>query len=253
MLTITPPQSSETATLISQGTQTSWKKRLPKLTAVGCLSTLLILPMSGCVLSSVIETTDETVTEEASTDTGETSTDTTNTDTGTTGTTEVNSTENTVAEEVTAYDPSDVAVLTETNIDGWNIALLDDATTATLDGETIFSITFKITNNSGEAGSVSAGYSSVRAGSIYDIEVFQNGIQCDARSFLASLYSSWDLYDRLLLEDESNNLTIQDGVTLYIPVFYTLNDDTGEVSFEIIDSDYTGDTTLLSITYTPGA
>ena len=201
--------------------------------------------MSGCVFSSVIETADETVTEE-------TSADTTNTDTGTTGTTEVNS----VAEEVTTYDPSDVAVLAETNIDGWNIALLDDAKTATLDGETIFSITFKITNNSGGANSVYVGYTDLIAGSLlYGIYVFQNGIQCDpSTSASIASDSNWELYDRVLLEDESNNLTIQDGVTLYIPVFYTLNDDTGEVSFDVEEFNLGGDDTpLLSITYTPEA
>lgn len=249
MSTITPP-SSETVTLSSQSTQTSWKKRLPKLAAAGCLATLLIFPMSGCGSSSVTETTDETVIEETVVE--ETSTDTTNTNTDTTGTTEVNSTENTVTEEVTAYDPSGVAVLTEIDVDGWNIALLDDATTATLDGETVFSITLKITNNSGDADNVYVSGTGVRAGSRYYIEVFQNGIQCDS-AYVSILDSDWELYDRVLLENENNSLTIQDGVTLYIPVFYTLNDATGEVSFEIVDSDYTGDTTLLSIAYTPEA
>lgn len=249
-----PPPSAKTVALFPQNRSAVRRQRIPRLAAACGIATLLIIPLSGCGSSSVTETTNETASEVTATNTN------TNTNTTENGSSYVRDfLGETSTEEVTAYDPSNVEVLTEFDYEGWNIALLDDATTASYttllgEDETIFSITLKITNNSGESDTVmAANGSSIIAGNIFAVSVFQGGIQCDATG-LGSSDTSFDLYDRVLLQDENEGLTIQDGVTLYIPVFYVLNNETSEISLTIDSSIFSIDAeTLLSITYTPGA
>lgn len=162
--------------------------------------------------------------------------------------------------EVEMYDPSTDEVLTEADYDGWNIAILKGGTKGTdSSGNPVLCVILRATNNTGGVASFSyVGSSSVylsNNGSLssqLSFEAFQNGLSL---SFSVADCSTSDstLYDRYLLYEKYNDVDVQDGVTVYIPLFISLDDKDSEISLTISASRFgsfsSGSSTILNATY----
>lgn len=221
------------------------KTRLSIVICVGFAAAVLAMMMSGCSSGTDLIIADN--------DTEETTTATTNVaDEDITNSGDDTSTTNTNTDD-TAYEPSDTAVLGETTYDGWNIVILDDGVVSTLDGETIFSITFQLTNNSGESGTagISSGSLISLGDEILSLDVQQNGTQCEYK-YVTGFDTSWELHDRVLRQLEDNYSAVETGETIYIPIFYILNSDSGEISFEVADGITDDASIILNATHTLG-
>ena len=203
-------------------------QRLGVSVAAGFVSTILLMALGGCSSGAL--------TEALLDDNGST--------TGNTENTEIVGTD-------TAYDPSDVDVIAETDYEGWHIAVLNDGAAALLDDETIFTVTFQLTNNSGVDGSASAASLLQVGDNFLALNILQDGSECDS-TYVSVFNSDWELYDRVLLQLEENYLTISDGETVNIPIFYVVDGDVGEVTIEIVDDSYEGVGLILSTLCTFG-